>query len=296
MIKNRDDTDVERIVELLVRADALMVTAGAGMGVDSGLPDFRGDEGFWRAYPPMRELGLSFVEMANPRGFVENPALAWGFYGHRLNLYRRTIPHDGFRLLRRWGEEKPLGYYVFTSNVDGQFQKAGFVGERIEECHGTIHKLQCIAPCSDDVWDADGLEVHVDESRFHALFPLPGCRRCQRLARPNISMFGDGAWNGGLSREQGERRMAWIASIRASKAKVVIIELGAREAVAAVRRFSESVSRLPGAHLIRINPRDVGVSAPNHHVLKMGALEGLQKMEHLLYGNVSDSVSGRCVV
>ena len=44
-------------------AEALVVTAGAGMGVDSGLPDFRGPEGFWRAYPAFRELGLRFEEL-----------------------------------------------------------------------------------------------------------------------------------------------------------------------------------------------------------------------------------------
>src|SRR3954468_13166449 len=107
-------------------ADALLVGAGAGVGVDSGLPDFRGDEGFWNAYPPYRHLGLSFVDLADPRWFEEDPALAWGFYGHRLNLYRATRPHDGFARLRDWGEACPLGAFVFTSNVDGQFQRAGF--------------------------------------------------------------------------------------------------------------------------------------------------------------------------
>ena len=51
------------------------------MGVDSGLPDFRGDEGFWNAYPPFRKLGLSFVDLADPRWFADNPAQAWGFTG-----------------------------------------------------------------------------------------------------------------------------------------------------------------------------------------------------------------------
>ena len=61
-----------------------------------------------------------FEELADPVHFVDDPTLAWGFYGHRLDLYRRTVPHDGFRVLREWGAR------VFTSNVDGQFQRAGF--------------------------------------------------------------------------------------------------------------------------------------------------------------------------
>src|SRR3954468_13390994 len=99
-------------------ADALLVGAGAGMGVDSGLPDFRGDEGFWKAYPPYAALGLSFSELANPRWFESDPQLAWGFYGHRLNLYRATTPHAGFSLLADWVRRRPLGGFVYTSNVD----------------------------------------------------------------------------------------------------------------------------------------------------------------------------------
>src|SRR5690242_9149572 len=58
-------------------ADALLIAAGAGMGVDSGLPDFRGDHGFWRAYPPYQKLGLRFTTLANPQWFTRDPALAW---------------------------------------------------------------------------------------------------------------------------------------------------------------------------------------------------------------------------
>lgn len=74
------------------QARAILITAGAGMGVDSGLPDFRGDQGFWRAYPPIKQLGLSFMEMSNPEWFFRDPHLAWGFFGHRYHLYRETLP------------------------------------------------------------------------------------------------------------------------------------------------------------------------------------------------------------
>jgi len=54
------DERIERAAAALREADALLVGAGTGMGVDSGLPDFRGTEGFWRAYPVIAKLGLSF--------------------------------------------------------------------------------------------------------------------------------------------------------------------------------------------------------------------------------------------
>ena len=70
------------------RAEVLVLTSGAGMGVDSGLPDFRGERGFWKAYPMYERLGLTFVGAANPAHFIHDPAFGWGFYGHRTRLYR----------------------------------------------------------------------------------------------------------------------------------------------------------------------------------------------------------------
>src|SRR5260370_29347307 len=98
------DEALKHAAKVILSAEALLMGAGAGMGVDSGLPDFRGAQGFWRAYPPYEKLGLDFVSLANPRWFKTDPTLAWGFYGHRLNLYRRTEPHAGFGILRRWSE------------------------------------------------------------------------------------------------------------------------------------------------------------------------------------------------
>jgi len=64
------DDKLRLAAEAIKAADALLVTAGAGMGVDSGLPDFLGTKGFWRAYPVIAKLGLSFEEMANPAWFI----------------------------------------------------------------------------------------------------------------------------------------------------------------------------------------------------------------------------------
>ena len=80
---------------------------------------FRAAEGFWKAYPPFRRLGLDFAGLADPQWFERDPRLAWEFYGHLLNLYRHTHPHVGFALLQSWMERCPLGGFVFTSNVDG---------------------------------------------------------------------------------------------------------------------------------------------------------------------------------
>ncbi|SNZ10139.1 hypothetical protein SAMN06265182_1751 [Persephonella hydrogeniphila] len=77
MSKEQINDQIQKARDVLREADAVLITAGAGMGVDSSLPDFRGVEGFWRAYPIAKKLGLRFEELANPRWFRENPKLAW---------------------------------------------------------------------------------------------------------------------------------------------------------------------------------------------------------------------------
>jgi NAD-dependent SIR2 family protein deacetylase len=260
-------TDLEASLRFAARAvseaEAIVITAGAGMGVDSGLPDFRGPEGFWNAYPAFRELGLRFEQLANPEWFFDDPALAWGFYGHRLNLYRRTVPHDGFATLLRWAAEKPLGAFVFTSNVDGQFQKAGFPESRIVECHGSIHFLQCLRGCGEPIRSADGVQVEVDEETCRARPPLPSCPSCRGLARPNILMFGDMGWDDARAEAQHATLGNWLDAF---KGPLVVLEFGAGTNVPTVRMFSERAARAPRRTLVRINPREpqlgYGFAAP----------------------------------
>jgi len=269
------EEDLKRAAEIIDNAGALFICAGAGMGVDSGLPDFRGTEGFWRAYPPIAKLGKSFVEMANPVWFQRNPKLAWAFYGHRLNLYRQTAPHRGFRQLLLIGEQKPGGYFVFTSNVDGQFQKGGYSTSQIEECHGSIHYFQCVRPCSDNIWDARHINVFVDEERFEAQEPLPRCENCGNMARPNVLMFGDWAWVAARTLSQRTRLATWLGTISSKNHPLAVVEIGAGEAVPTVRNQAEHVVRKYKARLIRINPRDYQVPDKTHVSLPLGGAEAV---------------------
>lgn len=267
------DACYDQAAAALATADALLIGAGAGMGVDSGLPDFRGPEGFWKAYPPFR--GLRFQQVSTPHWFRTDPCLAWGFFGHRWKLYRDTVPHEGFAILRRWSERLPCGSFVFTSNVDGQFQKAGFPHGRIVECHGSIHHQQCQRPCRDSVWEAGPLELAVDPDTIRAAPPLPTCPHCGEVARPNILMFGDATWIEHRTGTQWQQFQSWLRST--ASARLVTIELGAGVAVPSVRLECESQRGL----LIRINPLDAdtptgGISLP------VGALTALRAIDERL--------------
>lgn len=273
------DATLQQAAQAIRKADVLLLAAGAGMGVDSGLPDFRGKEGFWRAYPPFATQGLAFSDLARPEWFARDPELAWGFYGHRLNLYRATQPHAGFDRLLRWAGEKPGGAFVFTSNVDGQFQKAGFREEEIWECHGSIHYLQCSRPCTEAVWSAEALQVEIDPATFRAVSTLPTCPQCGAVARPNILLFGDSMYLSHRSERQQEGLIQWINGEQADS--LAIIECGAGTAIPTVRLTTENLMRQVGCPLIRINVHEsegpLGALS-----LPMGAAEALGRIDELL--------------
>jgi len=273
------NVEIEQAAKVIKDATALLFTSGAGLGVDSGLPDFRGPEGFWKAYPPMKKLGLQFPMMSNPEWFAKDPEFAWGFWGHRYHLYKNATPHFGFEVMKRLGESKldKEGYFVYTSNVDGAFQKAGFPEERILECHGSVHWMQCVDQCTEKIWSNEGLSVEVDESTFRAAAPLPKCEECSSLARPNVLMFGDYGWISGRYSKQRNSYRHWLKAL-APTTKLVIIEIGAGLAVPTVRLEGESKAVDRDGTLIRINLRDT--NAPEGSVvIPLGGKEALTRIE-----------------
>ena len=238
---------LDAAADAIAAASLLLVMTGAGMGVDSGLPDFRGPEGFWRAYPALGARGLRFEEMANPQWFEREPRLAWAFYGDRLHRYRETAPHAGYAVLRAWCAARP--HFCFTSNVDGQLQRAGFDEAQIYEVHGSIHHLQRVDGRG-GLWSAEDTVVKVNPAEFRAEGPLPACPDTGAPARPNILMFNDYSWNSSRAEAAAAR---YLQALAAHPGPRVVIELGAGVAISTVRREAERQAK--GGTLIRINPR-----------------------------------------
>lgn len=263
------EESLEIAASWISQADSLLIGAGAGMSVDSGLPDFRGEEGFWKAYPNLQECGLQFEDISDPKQFSNDPTLVWGFYGHRLNLYRNTTPHYGFDILKRWAEAR--NYFVFTSNVDGHFRKAGFNNDLIYECHGSIHHVQCVERCTVEIYEVS-FSVTVDPQTLKLSSPLPSCPNCGGLVRPNVLMFDDGEWNWERSRIQEQKYNRWLKDQEGKN--LVVLECGAGLDIPTVREACER----SGSQLIRINSRDYETQ-PGQVSIPMKALMALQLIE-----------------
>lgn len=289
MVSKETQDAIEAAARCIESADALIITAGAGMGVDSGLPDYRGDEGLWREYPRLKHLGLSFEAMASPKWFDTDPQLAWAFYGHRQQLYRDTAPHRGHTLLKAWCEAMPQGHFVYTSNVDGHFHRAGFGNDRLVECHGNIHLHQCSKPCHDQVWQDNSKNLDIDLETLQARGELPRCPECNEIARPNVMMFYDWDWIRDKAVAQLNRYNAWTRDLSESGARVAILEIGAGTSLVAIRRESELQRSHLNAKLIRINLREAGGSDETISILSR-ALDALERIEIAL----SEGFKSRC--
>lgn len=268
---------IEQIAQVIKDTEVFVITSGAGMGVDSGLPDYRGNTGFWEAYPPYARLGLSFRDCARPSYFKTDPEFAWGFFGHRTNLYRNTIPHEGFHILKSWIEETGSDHFVVTSNIDGQFQKAGYDEDRILEVHGSLHWLQCVRPCCDEIW-GNYETFNVDNNTMRE-YRLPTCACCDEISRPNVLMFEDQEWVSDRKNWQLVRFREFRK--RHAGKKMTVIEMGAGANIDTIRRISEELGDKDGATVLRVNPRDPEIKSP-HFSIASGALDWLRMMDSRL--------------
>lgn len=269
---------------LIAEADALLIGAGAGASVESGLPDFRGDEGFWRMYPPAKKLGFCYEDVAGGPWFVEDPEMAWGFVVHCQRLFASREPHEGYHILKRWSDARETSW-VYTSNVDRYFYRAGFSPDHITEIHGFRDVLQCVKPCSRATWAQDLCDekaFRLDERSLKlATESIPRCPHCGALARPNALMFNDNKWIGDVTREQEERLTLWLNERLDMNHKVAVIEIGAGSTMPNVRFQCERYARAYGTPLIRINTAEP--EGPDETLgLPMPALAALRAINALL--------------
>lgn len=243
---------LEAASEVINNAEAILISAGAGMSVDSNLPTYRDKEGFWNDYPLYKDIKKDYVAMASPYGFTSDSHFAWGFFAHQYKLYKNAVPHEGYyELLNLLNQTKD--YFVVTTNVDGLFLKTGFPLHHLHEAHGSIHKLQCTRTCQRIAWKIDNLDVEVNYSTMNALDPLPLCPSCGAISRPNIFMFGDTddsyIWE--ETQDSARRFRKWKQDNRHKKVVILEIGVGAEGLKSHVQHYYEEFS---SATLIRINP------------------------------------------
>jgi NAD-dependent SIR2 family protein deacetylase len=175
-----------------------------------------------------------------------------------------------YRILQEIADKMPNGAFVATSNVDGQFQKAGFSEQRIYELHGSIHRLQCMDKFC-ETRSAQPFMPEVDEENCRLSSELTRCFACGGIVRPNILMFADWGWNDHVAEVQQMKLRGRLGGVK----KLVVIEIGAGKNIPTIRNLSE---RQEGK-VIRINPKDYWPHPGKGVSLQIGGLEALMAVQ-----------------
>jgi NAD-dependent deacetylase len=213
-------------VEILAAARRLVVSTGAGMSRESGIPTFRDAQvGLWARFNP--------EELATEQGFRSAPARVWGWYASRRRTIAACAPHAGHHALAELERLLPE-VAVVTQNIDGLHRAAG--SSEVIELHGNIHRLRCL----DRGHPFDGTLPEETREEDEWEEDPPPCPQCGSPLRPDVVWFGellpaaatDRAWR--LAREcdvmlvVGTSGMVWPAAelpFLAAQAGARIVEI-----------------------------------------------------------------------
>jgi len=160
---------------------------GAGISAESGIPTFRGGEGYWtvgsKDYHPQ--------EMATHYAFTQMPAEVWAWYLYRRSVCHAAEPNGGHLALVEL--ERLLGddFLLVTQNVDGLHLRAGNSMERTYEVHGNIDFFRCSEQCTLERYRlGPGFESFAKGQKLSSeQEALLRCPRCQAWARPHVLWF-----------------------------------------------------------------------------------------------------------
>ncbi len=169
--------------EVRGRDGRVAVLTGAGISAESGIPTFRGEEGYWvvgsRNYMPQ--------EMATHEMFEEAPDEVWRWYLHRFGVCKDARPNAGHGALVAL--ERALGdrFTLVTQNIDGLHRRAG--SERVLCIHGDAAYVRCAAECGLGIASLPPLVPRGDGPLTDAERSALRCPRCGGWLRPHVLWF-----------------------------------------------------------------------------------------------------------
>lgn len=210
---------LEQLQQIIDEGKRIVFFTGAGVSTDSGIPDFRSQDGLYNQkykYPPEEIISHSF--------FVQNPEEFYRFYKDKmLNLTAEpNITHKFIAKLEQCG--KCIG--VVTQNIDGLHQKAG--SQNVYELHGSVLRNYC-TKCHKS-FSAE----YIKESNG-----IPRCDHCGSIIKPDVVLY-----------EEGLDQDVLYGAIEAISSADVLIILGTSlvvyPAAGLIRYFH-------GSHLVLIN-------------------------------------------
>jgi len=172
----------------------VLVITGAGVSAESGIPTFRGKDGYWRNLDP--------AKLATPEAFARDPKLVWEWYSERRQRICNAQPnaaHAAIAKLARHADE----FLLVTQNVDDLHARAGLPKEKMVQIHGDIFVTKCSRCDFSEEGRGGSPEPPTDRAvlqrgRLRSIAPtsediinLAYCPECDALMRPGVVWFGE---------------------------------------------------------------------------------------------------------
>ena len=235
---------LEKIADKLKQSEKIIFVTGAGISQESGIPTFRGKDGLWRKYDPMK--------LATIDAFYEDPKLVWEWYEERRKNILAAKPNPGHIAIAELEKKKLVR--VLTQNIDGLHQRAG--SKNVYELHGSIITIKCT---SCDFKDKIS-------SSFSDLPPL--CK-CGSILRPDVVWFGES-----LPQD------VWQATISEAISCDTMIVVGTSLAVSPANLLPV-YAKQNGAILIEVNPEETAMSGTMDISIRSSAAKALPELVSL---------------
>ena len=228
----------DNVTKKLRDSKKIVFVTGAGISQESGIPTFRGKDGHWRKYDPMK--------LASIGAFYDDPKLVWEWYEDRRKNILAAKPNEGHFAISKM--EKFKHVVILTQNIDGLHQRSG--STNVLELHGSIIRIKCtVCNFSDNITE-----------NFESL--PPKCE-CGKMLRPDVVWFGEA-----LPRD------VWKNAMKEASTCDIMIIAGTSLVVSPANTLPV-YAKQNGATLIEVNPEktvmsndmDLSIQATSANVL-----------------------------
>lgn len=204
-------------------SEAIVLGAGAGLSTASGLT-YSGAR-FHQYFSDFHEkYGITDIYQGGFYPF-STPEEQWGWWCRHI-YYNRFLPEAGTPYQELFQLLKDKNYFILTTNVDHQFQKAGFDRSRLFYTQGDYGLFQCSTPCKQETFDNESIVKEMIEKQDGRFVPselVPHCPHCGELLTPNLrkddTFVEDEGW------KQASENYSKFLSDHKHK-KVLFLELG----------------------------------------------------------------------
>ena len=245
----------------------VVALTGAGISAESGIPTFRGAEGYWvvgsRNYMPQ--------EMATHEMFLLAPREVWRWYLYRFGVCRHAQPNAGHRALVALDRALGDRFHLVTQNIDGLHLRAGATPGRTFCIHGDAAYVRCADGCPPGKLPMPDMGQRGAETPFTAEDRRKlSCPRCGGWLRPHVLWF-DECYD--------EENYRMESALRAAAAADLLLVVGTSGATNLPMQIGELAWRR-GTAMVDVNPEanpfsEMAEELPNGFFARGSACERL---------------------